>query len=264
MARFRIEDSNIDIEALEARVDAAIEAKRGTRFSDEEIDRLRNERLEPRLRREDLPRGLMEELSAVRGRLLDVSPPPAADPASVPSREGGDLGSQLAAPSLGPAGHLWATGSAGLKGVVLRLIRSVARPFFRATTNLEDVLDEMMIQQGDYAREMVAATEREVTSLEQRLERSFDVLKDNLDGRIDRVADWSGAHMAATSGTLEERQERALHLSHNMVVELTNARLDLQQMQARLNEMARRMTELEMRERTLEKLTLQQSEERDD
>jgi low affinity Fe/Cu permease len=172
------------------------------------------------------------------------------------------LGSQLAAPTFGPAGHLWATGSAGLKGAVLRLIRRVARPFFRATTNLEDVLDEMMTQQRDYAREMVAATERDVTSLEQRLERSFDVLKDNLDARIDHTADWAGAQMTATAGTLEERQERALHLSHNTVVELTNARLDLQQMQARLNEMARRMTELETRGRTLEKLTLQPGEER--
>jgi len=264
LARFRIEGSTLDVEALEARVDAAIEAKRGTRFTDEELNRLRNEPLEPRLRREDLPRGLMEELSAVRGRLQEVAAPPAVEPATVPARERPDLGSQLAPPSFGPAGHLWATGSAGLKGAFLRIIRRVARPFVRATTNLEDVLDEMMIQQRDYAREMVAATERDVTSLEQRLERSFDVLKDNLDGRIDRTADWAGAQMTATSGTLEERQERALHLAHNMVVELTNARLDLQQTQARLNEMARRMTELEMRGRTLEKLTLPPGEARDD
>jgi len=261
LARFRIEGSSIDIEALEARVDAAIEAKRGTRFTDEELDRLRREPLEPRLRREDLPRGLMEELSAVRGRLLEVPPPPAAQPAAVPPRERAESGSAMAAPSFGPAGHLWATGSTGLKGAVLRLIRRVARPFFRATTNLEDVLDEMMTQQRDYAREMVAASERDVTSLEQRVERGFDVLKDNLDTRIDRISDWAGAQLAATSGTLEERQERALHLSHNMVVELTNARLDLQQMQARLNEMARRMTELEMRGRTLEKLTLERGDE---
>ena len=102
MARFRIEGSTIDIEALEARVDAAIEAKRGTRFTDEELDRLRNEPLEPRLRREHVPRGLMGELSAVRGRLPEVPPPPAAVPASVPPRERAELGSQLAAPSFGP------------------------------------------------------------------------------------------------------------------------------------------------------------------
>ena len=50
MARFRIEGSDIDVEALEARVEAAIEAKRGTRFTDAELARLRDEPLQPRLR----------------------------------------------------------------------------------------------------------------------------------------------------------------------------------------------------------------------
>lgn len=254
MARFRIEGSTIDIEALEARVDAAIEAKRGTRFTDEDLDRLRNEPLEPRLRREDLPRGLMEELSAVRGRLPAVPSVPAAAPAVAPSRERSEeLGSQRTPPDM-PC--LWESGSGGVRGKVLGMVRRVARRVFLVTTNLENVL----VQQQDYAREMVATTERELVAVEQRLERSFDLLKDNLDARIDHTADWVGAHMAETSGTLEERQERALHLAHNMVVELTNARLDLQQVQARLNEMARRMTELEMRGRTLEKLTLQQGD----
>lgn len=256
MARFRIEGSTIDIEALEARVDAAIEVKRGTRFTDEELERLRSAPLEPRLRREDLPRGLMEELSAVRGRLPEVPPVPGAEPAAAPARERTEaLGSQHAPPDMA---YLWATDSGGLSGKIVGALRRLGRPFFRATTNLEGAL----VQQQDYAREMVAATERDLVAVEQRLERSFDVLKDNLDARIDRTADWAGAQMTATAGTLEERQERALHLSHNMVVELTNARLDLQQMQARLNEMARRMTELEMRGRTLEKLTLQPDEER--
>ena len=40
MARFRIEGSDLDIEALEKQVDAAIEAKRGTRFTDAELERL--------------------------------------------------------------------------------------------------------------------------------------------------------------------------------------------------------------------------------
>lgn len=254
MARFRIEGSTIDIEALEARVDAAIEAKRGTRFTDEDLDRLRNEPLKPRLRREDLPRGLMEELSAVRGRLPTVPSVPAAGPAVAPSRERSEEpGSQRTPPDMA---CLWETGSGGVRGKVLGMLRRVARRVFLVTTNLENVL----VQQQDYAREMVATTERELAAVEQRLERSFDLLKDNLDARIDRTADWVGAHMAETSGTLEERQERALHLAHNMVVELTNARLDLQQVQARLNEMARRMTELEMRGRTLEKLTLQQGD----
>jgi chromosome segregation ATPase len=135
---------------------------------------------------------------------------------------------------------------------VLGLIRRLARRVFHTTTNLEEVL----VQQQDYAREMVAAAERELSAVEQRLERSFDVLKDNLDARLDQTADWAGAHLSVATGTLEERHERLLHLSHNLVFELTNARLDLEQMQARLNEMARRMEELETRGRTLEKLTL--------
>jgi len=256
LARFRIEGSTIDIEALEARVDAAIEAKRGTRFTDEELERLRSEPLEPRLRREDLPRGLMEELSAVRGRLPEVPALPGVEPAAAPPRERTEaLGSQHAPPEMA---YLWTTDSGGLGGKIVGVLRRLARPFFRATTNLEGAL----VQQQDYSREMVAATERDLVAVEQRLERSFDVLKGNLDERIDRTADWAGAVMTATTGTLEERQERTLHLSHNMVVELTNARLDLQQMQARLNEMARRMTELETRGRTLEKLTLQPGDER--
>ena len=195
----------------------------------------------------------MEELSAVRGRLPAVPSVPAAAPAVAPSRERSEeLGSQRTPPDM-PC--LWESGSGGVRGKVLGMVRRVARVFL-VTTNLEKVL----VQQQDYAREMVATTERELVAVEQRLERSFDLLKDNLDARIDRTADWVDAHMAETSGTLEERQERALHLAHNMVVELTNARLDLQQVQARLNEMACRMTELEMRGRTLGKLTLQQGD----
>lgn len=252
LARFRIEGSTIDIEALEARVDAAIEAKRGTRFTDEELERLRNEPLEPRLRREDLPRGLMEELSAVRGRLAGVSPVPGAEPAVAPPRERREeLGSQHVPPDVA---YLWKTDG----GKVVGLLRRLGRSFFRSTANLEGAL----VRQQDYSREMVAATERDLVAIEQRLERSFDALKDNLDARIDRTADWAGGQMTKTAGTLEERQERTLHLSHNMVVELTNARLDLQQMQARLNEMARRMTELETRGRTLEKIALQPADER--
>jgi hypothetical protein len=250
LARFRIEGSGIDVAALEARVDAAIEAKRGTRFTDDELARLRDEPLRPRLRREDLPRGLMEELQQVRGRLPELPPAPVSTPEAAPARDRDEPpGSQRAAPDMAA---VWASNRPGLAGKALGVVRRMARTVLRTTTNLEAVL----VQQQDYAREMVAATERDIVGLEQRLERSFDVLKDHIDRTADRTADWAGAHMAATSGTLEERQERALHLSHNMVVELTNARLDLQQMQARLNEMARRMAELETRGRTLEALTL--------
>lgn len=251
MGKFRIEGSEIDVAALEARVEAAIEAKRGTRFTDEDLARLRDTPLEPRLRREDLPRGLTDELSEVRARLAEVPEIPAAERAAAPGRERSEeLGSQRTPPDMA---YLWESGSGGVKGRVLGLVRRLARTVFHTTTNLEDVL----VQQQDYSREMVATTERDLAALEQRLERSFDVLKDNLDGRIDRTADWTAAYMTVTRGTLEERHERALHLAHNLVVELTNARLDLQQMQSRLDEMARRMAELETRGRTLEKLTLQ-------
>lgn len=257
MGRFRIEGSDIDVEALEARVEAAIEAKRGTRFSDEDLERLRNLPLKPRLRREDLPRGLMDELSEVRARLPEVPEAPAPESASAPDRDRGELGSQMPLPDPNaPGSKLWESGSSGAKGALLSTLRRLTRPLFRMVINLDAALQEMSVQQRDYAREMVAATERELSAVEQRLERSFDVLKDDLDRRIDRTAEWAGAHMSRTAGTLDERQERSLHLSHNLVLELTNARLDLQQMQARLNEMARRIQELEARERTLEKLTL--------
>ena len=52
MGVFEIDDPSIDVEALEERVRAAIEAKRGVRFTDEELDELRNAELEPRLRRQ--------------------------------------------------------------------------------------------------------------------------------------------------------------------------------------------------------------------
>ena len=179
-----------------------------------------------------------------------VPPVPGAEPVVAPPRERSEeLGSQRTPPDMA---YPWETGRVGVRGKMLGMLRRIAWRVLQATTNLEGVL----VQQQDYAREMVATTERDLAAVEQRLERSFDALKDNLDARIDRTSDWAGAQMAATSGTLEERQERALHLAHNMVVELTNARLDLQQVQARLNETARRMTELEMRGRTLEKLTL--------
>ncbi|NKB86877.1 MAG: hypothetical protein GKS06_01475 [Acidobacteria bacterium] len=255
MGKFRIEGSDIDVAALEARVEAAIESKRGTRFSDEDLARLRDTPLRPRLRREDLPRGLTEELADVRGRLVEAPSIPEAHSASAPSRDRSEeLGSQRAAPDMA---SLWETGSGGLKGRLLGVLRRIARTVFHSTTNLEDVL----VQQQDYSREMVATTERDLAALEQRLERSFDVLKDNLDSRIDRTADWAAGHMSITRGTLEERHERSLQLAHNLVVELTNARLDLQQMQARLDEMARRMGELETRGRTLEKLTLRPGDE---
>jgi hypothetical protein len=103
-------------------------------------------------------------------------------------------------------------------------------------------------------RERIDATgERE----RERTERGFDLLKDNLDRRVDGTADWIGGHVSETRGRLEQRSERELQLLHNLVFELTNARLDLLHMQDRLNEMARRVQNLEERERMLERMTLE-------
>lgn len=116
MSLFEIDDPGVDVGALEERVRAAIEAKRGVRFSDEELEKLRGAELEPRLRREDLPRGWLEEASKVRSR--------------VPSRPPPELDASLLT-------VLHESGSGGFKGTVLRLARRLMKPFYRSTLNLE-------------------------------------------------------------------------------------------------------------------------------
>lgn len=130
MAIFEIDDPNIDVEALEARVRAAIEAKRGVRFSDEELEELRGAELEPRLRREDLPRGWLAEMPAARSKLPEVSAPPSSTLTYRPGDE------------------LYATGSGGAKGSVLGLLRRLFRPFYRSTLNLDGVLSSMTSEMG--------------------------------------------------------------------------------------------------------------------
>ena len=116
MSLFEIDDPGVDVVALEARVRAAIEAKRGVRFSDDELEQLRRAELEPRLRREDLPRGWLEEATRVRSR--------------VPVRKPPELDTSLLA-------ILHESGSGGFKGAVLRFARRLMRPFYRSTLNLE-------------------------------------------------------------------------------------------------------------------------------
>lgn len=125
MSIFEIDDPNIDVEALEARVKAAIEAKRGVRFSDEELAELRGAELEPRLRRQDLPRGWLAEMPAARSKLPEVSPAPSSTPSYRPGRD------------------LHSTGSSGAKGAILGLLRRLLRPFYSATLNLDSVLGTM-------------------------------------------------------------------------------------------------------------------------
>jgi hypothetical protein len=119
MGIFEIDDPSIDVAALEERVKAAIEAKRGVRFTDEELAELRDAELVPRMRREDLPRGWLTEVSEVRSR-VPFSPLP-------------ELGAA-------PIEALYGSGSSGLKGGVLRFVRRLMRPFYRSTLNLETSL----------------------------------------------------------------------------------------------------------------------------
>ena len=133
MGIFEIDDPDIDVEALEERVRAAIEAKRGVRFTDDELEELRNIELEPRLRRQDLPRGWLEDMPEARSKLPEVAPPPGADAAYEP----------------GSVDELWETGHGGVKGAFLRLFRRLARPLVRASLNLEWVLARMNSEMGD-------------------------------------------------------------------------------------------------------------------
>lgn len=252
MTRFRIDAPDIDVEALEARVEAAIAAKRGVRFTDRELEEIRSTPLRPRLRREDLPRGLMTEISSARRALPEVPKPPPTVPAS--AAEAGVRGRSESPPfDLRPAPE--AVAPVGLKARMRARMRSLmARVMgvdrdFLAQRPLVDTLELMRDDLGDRAR-------KEDDRIIDLVEGSFDVLKDNLDARMDRVVEWAGEHMSALAGQLDERGERQLHLLHNLVFELSHARLDLRKLQDEANEMARRIKLLEERERALERLVL--------
>ena len=209
MGVFEIDDPSIDVEALERRVAAAIEAKRGVRFSDAELEELRGAELKPRLRREELPRGWLAEMPAVRSRLAEISAPPSAE---ITYR---------------PADDLYARKQQGARGAVLRCLRRLARPFYRATlVNLESVLTEM----GDEMR--------------------------GLAGRINDQGSWAGRQLSDMTGQLERWRERDLHLYHNLVTEITALRLQQTHMQDRINELIRQLDTLKERERALEALTV--------
>lgn len=247
MSRFRIDDPEIDVEALEARVLESIERKRGVRFRDEDLARLRAARLEPRLRREDLPRGLVEEMSAVRGRLADPPPPPVPVPASLSEVA---IDEEAWRVRVDPPCGLYESHAPGLKGRAIRLLRRLLRPFYRTTLNLDHVLVQL--------RNELAERDEQ---LARQAERAFDLLKGNLDRRVDAAGDWAGNQISAMTGTLERRHERELHLLHNLVFELTNARLEVSALQDRLDESTRRVAQLEERQRTLEQMLLEDAAE---
>lgn len=263
MTRLRIDDPAIDLEALEARVLESIERKRGRRFAEEDLERLRATRLRPRLRREDLPRGVVAEMAAARPRAPEPTPPPGPEAASLSQvaipPESWVVPAEVPVPPPPPEvdlGHGW---RAALKRRLRPRLARIYRWSFEIGPWLDPILEPLLVRLRQMREELVERDEQ----LARQAERAFDLLKDNLDRRVDRTGDWAGSHMSTLQGGLERRQERELHLLHNLVFELTNARLDLINMQDRLNEAAQRVAALEERQRTLEKLLLESPEGRE-
>jgi hypothetical protein len=187
--KFEIDDPSIDLEALEERIRAAIEAKRGVRFTDEELEELRTARVEPRPRRADLPRGWLEQMPEVRSKLPEISPPPGVDES--------------------PTVSLYVTGSEGFRGRVLGLLRRIMRPFYRSTLNLEPVLSSMIEatnEQGAWLSELTGQLDRwherdlhllhnlvyELTSLNLELGRVKDRINE-VTRRLDMLAERENA-----------------------------------------------------------------------
>lgn len=202
---FEIDDPEIDVEELEERVRAAIEAKRGVRFTDEELDELRRTPLRPRLRREDLPTRLLEEIPGARSKLPRVPAPPVGD---LPEGE------------MTPEGFFTASGT-GLRGRALRRLRALARPVVRALFDLpqlihhivhrDNLLKDRIDRQGEWAERQLSQMtgrierwrERDLQLLHNLVYELSDVLND-LQEMADRLAE-----LNRRLDQLEER-ERAL------------------------------------------------------
>lgn len=204
MSTFEIDDPEIDVEALEKRIREAIEKKRGVRFTDDDLNELRQQKVEPLPRRDDLPGGWLEEMAEVRSTLPEISPPPGVD---------------IHAPVA-----LYETGSKGLRGLVLGLLRRLMRPFYRSTSNIESVVGGIV--EG-----------------------------------INVQGSWAGQSMSAMTGQLERWRARDLHLLHNLVYELTSLNLEIERTKDRINELNRRLDALAERESALERLALEPVEE---
>ncbi len=255
MGRFRIDDPEIDVEALEAQVEARIAEKTGTRYTAGELELLRRAALRPRLERLHLSYGVLEEMPQVRGKLPSVGSPPGSGPARSPvgAAASATVADLKPAPSadINPARDLYTSGSAGLKGRLVGLLRRVLRPVLRTSSNLEHVLVQLLdeMRRQDQSNELRRAAVRETRE-------AADRLKDSLDDRIDRTADWVGGHLSQMTGQLEGRHETQLHLLHNLVYELSHARLDMESLQDQINELNRHFERLEARERALERLAM--------
>jgi hypothetical protein len=157
------------------------------------------------LRREDLPRGWLAEMPGARSKLPEVAPAPPAPFGWRPDEE------------------LYATGAGGAKGGFLRVLRRLARPFYRATLNLDWVLTRMSGELAD---------------------------------RISRQGGWAGQQLSDLTAQLDRWRDRDLHLFHNLVAEITALRLQQTHMQDRINELIRQLDDLKQRERALERLTV--------
>lgn len=216
MGVFEIDDPEIDVEELERRVKAAIEAKRGVRFTDEELDELRSAKLEPRLRREDLPRGWLAEMPAARSKLPEVAAPPPAELSFANEPE------------------LYTSGQSGFRGTVLRLVRRIFKPFYRATLNLDWAFLKLS---GDIQELAGSANES-----------------------INRQGGWAGRQLSDMTAQIDRWRDRDLHLLHNLVAETTALRLQQTHMQDRINELIRQLDSLKERERALESLTVKNRE----
>lgn len=196
--KFEIDDPSIDLEALEERVRAAIEAKRGVRFTDEDLQELRAMQVEPRPRREDLPRGWLEQMPEVRSRIPERQPPPGVHES--------------------PTVSLYATGSTGVRGRMLGFLRRLMRPFYRSTLNLEAVLSSMIAATNEIS-EQSGQLDRwhernlhllhnlvcEVTSLTLEVGRVKDRIND-LTRRLDMLAERESALERLALGEGRDRE----------------------------------------------------------
>lgn len=239
MGRFRIDDPDIDVAALEARVEASIAQKTGTLYTEGDLEVLRRATLRSLLERHHLSYGVLEEMPQVRGKLPPLAPPPGSTPTNEPQ----SAAFAEALPDLNPARDLYVSASAGLKGRLLGLLRRLLRPLLRSSSNLEHVLVELF---HELRRQDQRAIRRE----------TIDRLKDNLDQRLDRTGDWIGEHVSQMTGQLEGRHETQLHLLHNLVYELSYARVDMETVKDQISELTRHLERLEARERTLERLSM--------
>lgn len=262
MGRFRIDDPDIDVAALEARVEARIAEKIGTRYTEGDLEVIRRAALRPRLERHHLSYGVLEEMPQVRGKLPPLAPPPGSTPPRAPANElqsaaFGDVAAEPM-PDLDPARDLYVSASVGFKGRVLGLLRRLLRPILRSSSNLEHVLVQLLAEmrrQDQRLTELRAAAVQE-EFLRDSLRDTTDRVKDNLDQRLDRTADWVGGYLSQMTGQLEGRNETHLHLLHNLVYELSYARIDMETLQDQISELHRHLDRLEARERILERLSM--------